>query len=114
MADQYAANGYYTLIPDLFNGDALTLNRPKDFDLMKWLAQGSTGDNPHTYDAVDPIVQKSIEYLQQKGFKRIGAVGYCLGAKYVVRFMPKGKGIDVGYVAHPSYAPFPFQSMCLR
>jgi len=34
MADQYAANGYYTLIPDLFNGDPLSLNRPADFDLM--------------------------------------------------------------------------------
>ena len=36
MADQYAANGYYTLIPDLFNGDPLSLNRPADFDLMSW------------------------------------------------------------------------------
>jgi hypothetical protein len=24
------------------------------------------------------------------------------GAKYVVRFMEKGKGIDTGYLAHPS------------
>jgi dienelactone hydrolase len=103
MADQYAANGYYTLIPDLFNGDALSINRPEGFDLMGWLNNGSTGDNPHTFGAVDPIIQKSIEYLQQKGFKKIGAVGYCFGAKYVVRFMPKGKGIDAGFVAHPSY-----------
>lgn len=103
MADQYAANGYYTLMPDLFNGDPLSLTeRPADFDIFKWLKQGSTGDNPHTYEAVDPIVEKSIKYLQEQGFKKIGAVGYCFGAKYVVRFMAKGKGIDVGYVAHPS------------
>jgi dienelactone hydrolase len=25
------------------------------------------------------------------------------GAKFVVRFMPTGKGVDVGYMAHPSY-----------
>jgi dienelactone hydrolase len=107
MADQYAANGYYTFMPDLFNGDALSLNRPEGFDLMKWLTQGSTGDNPHTYEAVDPIVQKSIAHLKQQGFKKIGAVGYCFGAKYVVRFMSQGKGIDVGYVAHPSYVISP-------
>lgn len=122
MADQYAENGYYTLIPDLFNGDALSLNRPEGFDLMAWLTKGTGGNNPHTYEAVDPIVEKSIKYLQEKGFKKIGAVGYCFvrifgcsielgvtdwtqGAKYVVRFMPKGKGIDVGFLAHPSCVP---------
>jgi len=103
MADQLAANGYHTLIPDLFNGDALTLNRHDGFDLMAWLTKGTGGNNPHTYEAVDPIVEKSIKYLQEKGFKKIGAVGYCFGAKYVVRFLAKGKGIDVGFVAHPSF-----------
>lgn len=77
MADQYAANGYYTLIPDLFNGDALSLNRPDDFDIMAWLAKGTGGNNPHTPTAVDLIVEKSIKWLQAKGFKKIGAVGYC-------------------------------------
>jgi hypothetical protein len=77
MADQYAENGYYTLIPDLFNGDALTLNRHADFDFQAWLTKGTGGNNPHTIEAVDPIVEKSIKYLQEKGFKKIGAVGYC-------------------------------------
>jgi len=103
MSDQYAANGYYTIIPDLFNGDAMTLNRPDDFDFMAWLTKGTSGDNPHTFQAIDPIVEKSIKYLQGKGYKKIGAVGYCFGAKYVARFMATGKGIDVGYVAHPSF-----------
>ncbi|KAG4429180.1 hypothetical protein IFR05_015334 [Cadophora sp. M221] len=103
MADQYAANGYYTLIPDLFNSDSLSLNRPDGFDLMSWLTKGSDGKNPHTFKAVDPIVEKSIKYLQEKGYKKIGAVGYCFGAKYVARFMASGKGISVGFVAHPSF-----------
>ncbi|TVY20245.1 Hydrolase tropI [Lachnellula arida] len=104
MADQYAANGYYTIIPDVFNGDPMSLNDNfETFDFMGWLTKGSNGKNPHTAEAIDPIIQKSIEYLKEQGFKKIGGVGYCFGAKYVVRFMPKGKGIDVGYVAHPSF-----------
>jgi len=104
MADQFAANGYYTLIVDLFNGDPLSLNRPANFDFVGWLTKGSSGDNPHTYQYVDPIVEKALKYLkEEKGFKKIGATGYCFGAKYVARFMPKGKGIDVGYCAHPSF-----------
>ncbi|KAI9736583.1 MAG: hypothetical protein M1818_006094 [Claussenomyces sp. TS43310] len=102
MADQFAANGYYTIIPDLFLGDPIPLNRPGDFDLMSWLTKGSKGDNPHTVEATDPVVAKFVKYLQDKGCKNIGAVGYCFGAKYVIRFLA-GKGIKVGYVAHPSF-----------
>lgn len=105
LADQFAANGYYTLIVDLFNGDPISLNRPDDFDVIAWLNGGSTGNNPHTKKEVDPIVFASIKYLQDAGYTKIGSVGYCFGAKYVCRFMGgvAGKGIDVGYVAHPSF-----------
>ncbi|ESZ93850.1 dienelactone hydrolase [Sclerotinia borealis F-4128] len=103
MADQFAANGYYTIMPDLFNGDPLTLNRPEGFDFMHWLTQGTDGNNPHTYTYVDPIIEKSIAYLKSKGYTKIGSVGYCFGAKSVVRFLAEGKGLDVGYVAHPSF-----------
>lgn len=34
--------------------------------------------------------------------QKIGAVGYCFGAKYVVRFLKPGQ-VDVGYCAHPSF-----------
>lgn len=48
-------------------------------------------------------MEAGIKFLQDKGVKKIGGIGYCFGAKYVVRFLPKGKGIDVGYSAHPSF-----------
>jgi dienelactone hydrolase len=36
--------------------------------------------------------------------QKIGALGYCFGAKYVVRRLHPDKGdIDVGYLAHPSF-----------
>jgi dienelactone hydrolase len=77
MADQFAANGYYTLMPDLFNGDAMSLNRPEGFDFMAWLTKGTGGNNPHTTEQVDPIVEKSIAYLREQGYKKIGCLGYC-------------------------------------
>lgn len=37
-------------------------------------------------------------------FQRIGAVGYCFGGKYVMRYLRSGADkIDVGYTAHPSF-----------
>ncbi|UKZ57349.1 hypothetical protein TrVGV298_011202 [Trichoderma virens] len=78
LADNYAAQGYTVLLPDIFNGDALKLNRSGEFDFVSW----------------------GIKALQDLGIKRIGAVGYCFGAKYVVRHYKDG--IDVGFVAHPT------------
>jgi len=103
IADQFASNGYYTVILDLFNGDAMTLNRPEGFDFMDWMANGTGGKNPHSPTAIDPIIAAGIKHLHDKGYKKIGGVGYCFGAKYVVRFLQEGKGIDVGYSAHPSF-----------
>ncbi|PSK56959.1 Protein AIM2 [Elsinoe australis] len=100
IADQFAENGYFVAMPDLFHGDPLQVNRPPDFDIMGWL-KGPPG---HLPNRVDPVVEASIKELREKhGVKKLGAVGYCFGAKYVARFLAKGKGIDVGYVAHPSF-----------
>ncbi|KAK7991285.1 alpha/beta-hydrolase [Apiospora saccharicola] len=97
MADQFAANGYLTLIIDLFNGDPLDLNRTGDFDFMSWLTKGSTGDNPPHPRGRRPHRGRGD---QEKGIKKLGAVGYCFGAKYVARHYPE---ISVGYFAHPSF-----------
>ncbi|KAJ2903646.1 hypothetical protein MKZ38_009589 [Zalerion maritima] len=102
MADLYAEHGYLTLIVDEFNGDPLSLNRPKGFDMFKWLKEGSTGDNPHTAEKVDPIILAGIKAMKEDyGIKKLGGVGYCFGAKYVVRHYKNG--IDAGYAAHPSF-----------
>jgi dienelactone hydrolase len=96
IADQYAANGYLTVMPDIFQGDPIPLNRPADFDFNTW-RQG------HGVDKVDPIIEEVIKELKGKyGAKKIGGVGYCFGAKGVVRFLKAGK-FDAGYVAHPSF-----------
>ncbi|KAG5984812.1 hypothetical protein E4U55_003030 [Claviceps digitariae] len=101
MADLFAEHGYTTVVLDLFNGDPITLNRPDGFDFMKWLTEGSDGKNPHTPPHVDPIVEAGIKYIKGLGVTKLGAVGYCFGAKYVVRHYKHG--IDAGFVAHPSF-----------
>jgi dienelactone hydrolase len=98
IADQLAANGYFVVMPDLFHGDAIPLNKPDDFDFMQWL-------KGHPPSRVDPVIDTSLVEMRTKlGCKKIGAVGYCFGAKYVIRHLRPDQGkIDVGYCAHPSF-----------
>ncbi|KUL89066.1 hypothetical protein ZTR_06132 [Talaromyces verruculosus] len=98
IADQFAANGYFVFMPDLFYGNPVQLNAPEGFDFDKWLSG-------QTKEIVDSIVEASITELREKyKAKKIAAVGYCFGTKYVVRHLhpPKNK-IDVGFAAHPSF-----------
>lgn len=96
IADQFAANGYFTVIPDIFRGDAIPLQRPEGFSIDEWR-------KGHTNEQVDPIVEATIKELKETyGAKKIGTVGYCFGAKGVVRYLKKGV-TDAGYVAHPSF-----------
>ncbi|KAH7231228.1 uncharacterized protein BKA55DRAFT_524936 [Fusarium redolens] len=88
LSDEFASNGYLTLLLDTFNGDPLPVRAVvnDEVDIFKWLAGGSTGDNPHNEPAVDPIVLDAIKFLREEyGVKKLGAVGYCFGAKYLVR-----------------------------
>lgn len=98
VADQFAANGYLVVMPDQFHGDALPLNRPPGLDLQEWL-RGPPG---HLPDRVDPIIDACLKVMRDLGCKKIGAAGYCFGAKYVVRHLQPGS-IDAGFCAHPSF-----------
>lgn len=54
-------------------------------------------------ERVVPIVEKIVGAIRSDiGVKKLGAVGYCFGAKYVCRFMAREKGIDAGLFAHPT------------
>ncbi|SPN99190.1 related to hydrolase related to dienelactone hydrolase [Cephalotrichum gorgonifer] len=102
MADQFAASGYLCLVIDLYNGDPLALNKPAGFDFAAWMHEGSDGNNPHTTEAIDPIVVAAVEAMRREyGITKLGAVGYCFGAKYAVRHYKSG--IQVGFIAHPTF-----------
>ncbi|EEA25134.1 dienelactone hydrolase family protein [Talaromyces marneffei ATCC 18224] len=102
QADAFAQTLKCTVVmPDLFNGDAIPADAFEKglVDLNSWLQK-------HTVETVDPIIERTIKYLQEeKQFKKIGAVGYCFGGKYVVRFLAgqRSTAIDAGYIAHPSF-----------
>lgn len=72
-------------------------NGKGSFDTMSWL-------KTHPTEILDPILDAVIKGLKtDHGITRIGSVGYCFGGKYVIRFLASGKGVDAGFVAHPSF-----------
>ncbi|KAK9488518.1 dienelactone hydrolase [Lipomyces starkeyi] len=99
VADDFAAQGYYVIVPDLFGGDAIPwtpFDKLGDVGLPEWLGK-------HSVEVVEPIVEKVLGHIKEDFTPTsIGAVGYCFGAKYVVRLLGEKK-IDAGAIAHPSF-----------
>lgn len=125
LADEFANNGYLTIIPDLFQGDQVSVSDMQSgkADLAAWLPN-------HQPANIEPVVESTIKYARETlGVKKIGAAGYCFGGKvctyspdlkiqspenitqtlvltilvkYVCRNLKPGQ-IDVGYTAHPSF-----------
>ncbi|KAH6952256.1 dienelactone hydrolase [Fusarium avenaceum] len=97
LSDSFARAGYVTVAPDLFNGHASTvdLNEP-GFDYASFAAE-------HGPNVTDPIIDNAISYMREKlGVKTIAASGYCFGGRYAWRVLTKGRGVDLGFAAHPS------------
>lgn len=66
------------------------------FNLGQWMSK-------HGPDKVEPVGEAAIHAMRNDyGVKKLAGAGYCLGAKYVSRFMASGRGLEVGYLAHPS------------
>jgi len=97
LADSIAKAGYLVVLPDLFKGDAIPLQTPeRGLNLTEWFSRHPTAE-------IDSIIESTIKYIRTElGSKKVGGVGYCLGGKYVPRFLAEGKGLDAGFIAHPS------------
>ncbi|KAI5886226.1 alpha/beta-hydrolase [Schizophyllum commune H4-8] len=102
MADDFAANGFKTVIPDYLNGDptpADALAPGSNWDIPKWFVN-------HGKDKTRPSLDRVIDGLKAQGVTSFGAVGYCFGARYVFDLAFDGV-IKVGAVAHPSHLEVP-------
>ncbi|KAF8998491.1 dienelactone hydrolase endo-1,3,1,4-beta-D-glucanase [Cyathus striatus] len=102
LADDYAANGFKTIIPDYLNGDPIpadAMGPGKDFDIMKWFGN-------HGQDKTEPPLNNVIAALQSQGITTFGATGYCFGARYVFNLAFENR-IAVAVCSHPSLLKVP-------
>lgn len=88
-------------VPDLFEGDAL----PEDalnsgtFDIMSWIGK-------HSPDRVVGIIRGVLAALKADGITKIGAIGFCYGARPAFDLAYNGE-VDVVGVSHPSLLKIP-------
>ncbi|KIK05023.1 hypothetical protein K443DRAFT_4204 [Laccaria amethystina LaAM-08-1] len=120
LADDFAKNGFKTVVPDYLNGDPVPadvmtsgvcplsfFSKPvylqgreqKPFDLQKWIAN-------HTQAQTHPTLDKVIDGLKKEGVTTFGATGYCFGGRYVLD-LAFDNIISASVVSHPSLLEIP-------
>jgi dienelactone hydrolase len=102
LADDFAANGFRTIIPDYLNGDAIppdALSPGQSFDISKWFPN-------HTAEKTRPTIDKVVEALKSEGVTELAATGYCFGGRYTFDLAFEDV-IKVAVVSHPSLLKVP-------
>ncbi|KAF8065064.1 dienelactone hydrolase endo-1,3,1,4-beta-D-glucanase [Lyophyllum atratum] len=98
MADDFAANGFDTFIPDYLNGDPVPLDDPT-FNMTAWLPN-------HGEAQTMPVLLATIAGLKKQGFQEFASTGYCFGGLYSTRLSQQNL-VKVGTMAHPSLLTTP-------
>ncbi|KAH8833223.1 dienelactone hydrolase endo-1,3,1,4-beta-D-glucanase [Flagelloscypha sp. PMI_526] len=101
LADSFAANGFYAVVPDIFNGDPVTMAALEsgEFKFVEWIPN-------HGAAQTRPPIDKVITWLKDKGVTEFGAAGYCFGARYVFDLAFENI-IKAAVVSHPSMLEAP-------
>jgi len=104
LVDDFAKNGFYTVLIDVFNGDPipmsiLELDDVKKFDWGPWLAR-------HPRAVTRPIIDNVVVALKGQGITSFAAVGYCFGGRYVFDLAFENV-TKVSAVSHPSLLKSP-------
>lgn len=98
LADDFARNGWKTVIPDYFDNDPAPIDAfepGNDFNIQQWFAK-------HGQDKTRPLLDKVLAALKEEGVTKILATGYCYGARYVFD-LAFDNLIDVAVVSHPTF-----------
>lgn len=77
LADDFAANGYLAVLPDLLSGDQMDIGdfEAGKIDIPDWISR-------HGNDAVDLIVESTLKHVREDlGINKIAGAGYCFGGK---------------------------------
>ncbi|KAG5635893.1 hypothetical protein H0H81_009754 [Sphagnurus paluster] len=98
MADDFAANGFDTFIPDYLNGDPAPVDDPT-FNIGAWLPK-------HGEAQTMPTLLAAIEGLKKEGYSEFASTGYCFGGLYSTRLSQQNL-VKVGTMAHPSLLAVP-------
>ncbi|KAK9078467.1 hypothetical protein SSX86_002524 [Deinandra increscens subsp. villosa] len=91
LADKVASAGYYVVVPDFFHGDPLT----PETKIEDWLKN-------HAPEPAVELAKPVLQALKEKGVTKIGAAGFCWGAKVVVE-LAKDAEIQFAAILHPSF-----------
>ena len=100
VADHIAASGFHVVVPDMFDGDAVTAeqaaSRGMAWVLSDWLPRHPREERATVHEAV-------VRELKQRrsDIASVQAIGYCYGAPGVLLLYDKGLATS-GVVAHPS------------
>ncbi|KAF5383661.1 hypothetical protein D9615_003789 [Tricholomella constricta] len=102
LADDFARNGFRTVIPDYLNGDPIppdALNPGNNYDIGKWFVN-------HGADKTRPNLDKVVAALKEEGVVAFGATGYCFGGRYIFD-LAIDNVIQVAATSHPSLLQVP-------
>lgn len=98
VADAFAREGYYVVVPDLLNEDFTIPEKFGEIGYFNdWLSR-------HPITAVATMFDDFASKMKQETKpKFLGGIGYCFGAKFVILNLSKNGLLDSGAVAHASF-----------
>ncbi|THV04734.1 alpha/beta-hydrolase [Dendrothele bispora CBS 962.96] len=103
LVDDFAINGFKTVMIDYFNGDPVPVEAIDDpnsgFDWMVWLGK-------HNQEVTRPLINNVVAALKEEGITQFAATGYCFGGRYCFD-LAFDNITTVTIVSHPSLLKVP-------